>query len=141
MKRAWIEYTSGWVETPLTYWVHGDGREQGGHPPPEPWPVPGRGYPQLHVEFDDYIFVFSSFAEFEYCMSVLSAPLLPSTRTETLRRGRARGTHWLDAMPDWTKPWRYRERAVRYLRRARQELGRKLERALAEVSQANPPLR
>lgn len=131
MKRVWIEYTPEWQPGSLTPWVHGSSATPKVRKP-TPWPLPGLGYPTFLVEFDDYTFRFSSLDELDECVAVLGQKLLPSTRTETMRRALPRGAHWLDEMPDWTKPWRYRERAAKFLARARKQFADELDKRLRE---------
>lgn len=132
MKRHWIEFTPAWMPTPLTDWVHGAARREPS-PPADPWPIPGRGYPRFFVEVDGFTFEFSSLAELEACTATLSTRLLPSTRIETQRHAQPRGSHWLDQMPDATKPWRYRDKARNYLRRTRIEFEREINQALKQA--------
>ena len=47
---------------------------------------------------------------------------------EAKDRGGDPDEHWLRKMPDETKPWRYREKAVKYLTRALREFERKVGR-------------
>ena len=126
MKRHWIEYGPAWVDSPLSYWVHveADDRpyyESERFDPPRPGPVPGRGYARLFVELDGVTLEFSSLAELDHLIEVLSRKALPTTRSLSARRpgGRGPNSHWLSRLPAKAKPWRYRQRAVRYLSEVR----------------------
>ena len=55
--------------------------------------------------------------ELRICIDVLGRKLLPNTLKQAEQRGGDPDQHWLRRMPDETKPWRYREKAVRYLTR------------------------
>ncbi|MBI3407517.1 MAG: hypothetical protein HY040_04075 [Planctomycetes bacterium] len=125
MKRHWITYTDQWVAGSMSYWVH---READGRPwheakifdPPLPRPVPCKGYPCYHVEVNGVIFHFSSPQEIATCLEVLSLKLLPTTIRLAKQRGTGIGPnqHWLSRLPPKAKPWRYRQKAVKYLRKA-----------------------
>jgi len=134
MKRYHVEYTDQWKWGPMTWWVHAplDGKpdhESDLREPPMPKPVPGRGFPYYHVEVDGFTFPFASLDEWDVCVSTLSQKHLPSTEREV----RARGTigcpvwNWLDTLPAEVKSWRYREKAVKFLVKRRQELEREPE--------------
>ncbi|MCA9727561.1 MAG: hypothetical protein KC729_07750, partial [Candidatus Eisenbacteria bacterium] len=110
-------------------WVH---RETDGRPwheaevfdPPRPAPIPGRGYAVYKVEVDGFVFEFASLAELRVCIETLSQKLLP--RPLDLSRGRGMGpnSHWLSRLPAEVKSWRFRVKAVSYLRRAQEGFDR-----------------
>jgi hypothetical protein len=83
--------------------------------PPAPARIPGRGYPIYFVEIDGFTFQFASLHELRVCIDVLGKKLLPNTILLAKQRGGDPDQHWLRKMPDETKPWRYREKAVKYL--------------------------
>lgn len=87
--------------------------------PPLPGPVGGRGWAQLVVEFDGIDLWFSSAAELDHFIDVLSQNPLPSIRRMTELRGIGFGpnNHWLSRLPARAKPAKYRRRLVTYLRR------------------------
>ena len=126
MKRHWIDYHDTRPQLPMTYWVH---REPANgkpwyeatefDPPREPL-VAGRGYPVFHVEVDGFTFSFSSRAEIEECIRVLSQRHMPRALDLANARDGASGlnTHWLSRLPARVKSWKYREKATRYLREA-----------------------
>jgi len=118
----------------MSFWVHieADGRpwcdaEQ--FSPPIPSPVPGKGFPTFHVEFDGFTFTFASLDELNVCLETLSKKLLPTSTQLSAKRGTSVGpnSHWLSRLPAKVKPWRYREKAVAYLAKAKVEF-------LAELS-------
>lgn len=133
MKRAWIEYRETWQDSPMSYWVHveADGRpyyEAETFDPPHPGPVPGRGYARLFVECDGFTFEFSSHSELEECVRILSQKNLPSTLRLSASRAGGAGpnSHWLSRLPSDVKPWRYRQKATRYLLEAGEKLKQEL---------------
>ena len=110
----------------MTSWVHRavDGsarREATDFEPPLQPVVPGRGYPRFHVELDGFTFRFASLAELRECMRVLGQRVLPTSLalSEAWGTGAGPNSHWLSRLPATVTPWRYRERAVRYLGKAR----------------------
>lgn len=120
----------------MSYWVHhpADGRpwyQATVFEPPLPKPVPEHGYPHYYVEVNDFTFQFASIAELDVCIDVLGHKLLPNTTIETEAQQTGPGKHWLNKLPSKVKPWQYRERAVRYLQRARAAFVR-------EVSERSP---
>lgn len=126
MKRFWIEYQTTEPVLPMTFWVHRatDGeqiwRVAEGFSPPRQEPIPGRGYPVFHVEFDGFTFVFASIEEIEECVATLSQKLLPRSLDLSRKREVASGpnSHWLSKLPSKVKSWRYREKAVPVLLQA-----------------------
>jgi hypothetical protein len=129
MKRHWITYNELWRPGPMSYWVH---IEADGKPyyyakvfePPLPRPVPGKGYPYYHVEIDDFTFEFASLEEIDVCISTLSQKHLPSTDKQTDERRTGPDKHWLNKLPAGVHAWRYRSKAVDYLRKARADFAK-----------------
>jgi len=77
MKRHWIEYCENQVNSKLTYWVHkfqdaDSFLDATAFDPPRQRPIPAKGYPKFHVEFDGFTFVFSSLDEIRHCIDTLS---------------------------------------------------------------------
>jgi hypothetical protein len=122
MKRHWIEFTEKWTPGPMTFWVHvpspADASELS---PPAPRGIPGKGYPVYYVEVDGFTFQFASLDEIRVCIESLGKKLLPNTLRLAQQRGGDADRHWLRKMPDETKPWRYRAKAVKYLEKALQD--------------------
>ena len=129
MKRHWIEYTETWTKGPMTFWVHiASGSDPAALTPRVPAWVPGKGYPVFHVEVDGFTFQFASLDEMRVCIETLGKRLLPNTLRLAQERGGDPDEHWLRKMPDETKPWRYREKAVKYLTKTFREFEKELER-------------
>ncbi len=103
----------------MTYWVR---IESSSDPtetmPPAPVSIPGKGYPVYYVEVDGFTFQFASLDEVQVCIDVLGKKLLPNTLKLAQDRGGDPDEHWLRKMPEHTRPWRYREKAVKYLEKA-----------------------
>lgn len=131
MKRAWIEYGERWQPSTLSFWVHRSADEESVDDPteylaPPPGPVPGKGYARFRVEFNGFIFRFSSLEEMDVCIATLGQKLLPPSARQSRARGVSAGQHWLNQMPAKTKPWRYREKAVNYLTKVRQQFAQEV---------------
>jgi hypothetical protein len=133
MKRHWIEYTEKRVPSPLSYWVHidADGSDWFSarfFQPPLPFPVPDKGFATFWIECDGVVFKFASLDELRACIGVLARKLLPTT----IRLAQDRGgdidpsRHWLSKLPLQAKPWRYREKAVKYLAKCLAEFEREI---------------
>ena len=136
MNRHWIEYHDRWQDSPLSFWVHTgqDSTAASEGPisaPPKPGPVPGKGYATLHVECDGFVFQFSSLAEVDHCIDVISQRNLPSTirLTKAGPGGKGPNGHWLSRLPANVKPWSYRERAIRRISAARELLDTEFQRS------------
>ena len=124
MKRQWIEYGESWKPEPLSYWVHIE--VDGFHDPPLPKPVPGKSYATFFVELDGFTFRFASLGELDHCVDILSRRVLPTSRRPSEIRGAGYGpnNHWLSRLPKGTKSWKYRQKAVSYLKEAREVFAR-----------------
>ncbi len=125
MKSYRIEYTASWQRGPMTFWVHAEADGRPWHQaevfdPPAPGPVPGKGYPRFFVEVGGFTFEFASLAELDVCVATLSRKALPATDRETQARGTGPSPHWLNRLPPGTHSWRYRQKAVKVLREARE---------------------
>jgi hypothetical protein len=129
MKCHWIEFTEDWTPSPMTFWVHIPVKaDPSTFNPPAPAWIPGKGYPVFYVEVDGFTFQFASPDEMRVCIEVLAKKLLPNTLRLAKDRGGNPDEHWLRKMPDETKPWRYREKAVKYLTKALGEFEREVRR-------------
>lgn len=116
-----------WKKPPvsvMTYWVHrplyaGSPDQASLFEPPRPGPVGSDGWPVLMVEVDEVKLVFTSLAELDTYVDVMSQTPLPSTRE--LSRGFSMGpdSHWLSQLPKKAKSPEHRETAVTYLRELR----------------------
>lgn len=103
----------------MTFWVHAPSKSDPTklNPPAPAW-IPGKGYPVYYVEVDGFTFQFASLEEIRVCIETLGKKLLPNALRLAKDRGGDPDEHWLRKMPDDTKPWRYREKAVSYLKKA-----------------------
>jgi hypothetical protein len=124
MKSHHITY---WKTPPIsvmTYWVHKP-LEAGGldrattFEPPRPGPVGGKGWPVLLVEVDGVELVFTSLAELDTYVDVMSRTPLPSTRELSRDFPIGPNSHWLSRLPKKAKSVKHRETAVKYLREIR----------------------
>jgi hypothetical protein len=135
MKRHWIEYREQWTPSPLSYWVHIEADGHDWHDarefdPPLPFPIEHHGYPVYWVECDGVTFQFSSLDEMRVAIETLGKKLLPTTIRLAKDRGGELGpeSHWLSKLPVKAKPWRYREKAVKYLLRSLADFEKELSR-------------
>lgn len=125
MKKHWITFTEEWQAGPMSYWVHieADGKNWYAakeFKPPKPKPVPARGYPVFHVEFDGFTFQFQSLDELRVCIDTLAKKVLPTSARLSAERGTGYGpsNNWLNRLPRKVKPWRYQQRAIVYLQKS-----------------------
>jgi len=128
MKKAAVVYLDEYQATPVSFWVHrhldADAWVNAKQfDPPLPAPVPGRGWAQFVVEFDGLEVRFSSSAELDHFIDVLSRNPLPTTRRLANLRGTTLGpnAHWLSRLPARAKPQDFRRRLVAYLQSVRPE--------------------
>jgi len=130
MKRHWIEYAETWTPGPMTYWVHVESESDPSRlSPSAPAPVPGKGYPVYYVEVDGFVFQFASLEEMRVSIETLGKKLLPSSTRLARERGGNSSEHWLRKMPVHARPWRYREKAVKYLAKALEAFEREVRGA------------
>jgi hypothetical protein len=111
-------YASDWRNVPGAFWVHRpvDG-EPGTFAPPAPLAVPHKGFPVLHVEFEKYELLFSSVAQLEHYIEVLSQTVLPTSRCLSEASGLKTGPnqHWLSRLPGELKSPKSRQSLVKVL--------------------------
>lgn len=69
----------------------------------------------------------ASLDEIQVCINVLGKKLLPNTLGLAQVRGGDPEQRWLRKMPDETKSWRFREKAVKYLEKALWDFGQQVE--------------
>jgi hypothetical protein len=126
VKKASVIYLPAYEATPLSFWAHrhldADAWVNAKQfDPPLPGPVPGQGWAQLVVEFDGITLRFSSSAELNHFIDVLSRNPLPTTKRLSELRGTTLGpnSHWLSRLPSRAKPRDFRERLIAYLGRVR----------------------
>lgn len=118
----YFSYQDVWDAAPGAHWVHlPDATEPGKLTPPAPNPVPHKGYWWLHVEFGEHVLVFSSAAQLEHYIDVLSKTALPTSRQLSVASGRLNGPnqHWLSRLPGTLKSPKTRQQLVKTLVRAR----------------------
>jgi hypothetical protein len=108
MKRHWVEYAEAPTSSPMTGWIRTDG---------DPRPVPGKGFPVYHVQYGRFTFRFSSLGELDACIATLGQKVMPTSRQLSAGTG-ALNSHWLSRLPANVKPWRYRSKAVEYMKQA-----------------------
>jgi hypothetical protein len=122
--RFWLEHVPDWRDEPMAYWTHVE--TEGAHfrgdtafEPPAPAPEARLGFPVLCVESQACVLRFSSRAQLDQAISVLSLSPLPSTRRLCAQRRGAHGpnSHWLSRLPAALKSPKERVRLVEDLRR------------------------
>lgn len=115
-------FESDWRHVPSAFWVH---RPVEGKPdtftPPAPLAIPHKGYPVLHVEFEDCELLFSSTAQLEHYIDVLSRTALPTSRHISKASGLKTGPnqHWLSRLPGELKSPKKRQSLVKALSAAK----------------------
>lgn len=124
MKRVEFGYVSDWKSNSMAYWVHiEEGKsiwsKSKKFNPPAPIKDGVQGYRKLTIEFDGFIFEFTSEAQFEEFITVMSKKLLPTSFELANKRPGSKGpnSHWLSRLPGKTKPWRYREKLIQYCKK------------------------
>jgi hypothetical protein len=109
-------FVPDWRTAPGAFWVH---RPTNGKPddPPAPLAVPHKGFPLLHVEFEKHELLFSSIAQLEHYIEVLSQKALPTSRqlseASSLKTGP--NQHWLSRLPGDLKSPKRRQSLVKVL--------------------------
>ncbi|HPF39956.1 MAG TPA: hypothetical protein P5081_23055 [Phycisphaerae bacterium] len=136
MKKSWIEFNDVFTRSPMSFWVHRPPKktewddvfrpsefDPGAFTPPLPRGVPGRGYPLLHVQFNEVVLRFASMAELDRMIDVLSRRKLPTTyeaqREEREPGDGLRNQHWLSRLPAALLSFSTREKVVSLLNQAR----------------------
>jgi hypothetical protein len=132
MKRAWVEFgpeaSRGFLD--LHQWSRPDGPRRWITLPPEEWeppirPVPGKGYPRIFVELDNFVFEFISTREMLYAATVLEQRLVdPDTAKQ----------RWYVRLPASIKAQRTRGRAAALLRKVAAAYEAQLPEILKEPS-------
>ncbi|KAA5539986.1 hypothetical protein [Adhaeribacter rhizoryzae] len=129
MKDFAIEYSSSWQDNPMAYWVHIEQDNQHWHEaehfiPPAPERDLRGLYKIYKVKIDGFTFKFSSLEQLEHCIEILSMGSLPITSELCKKRpgNEEANEHWLCTLPSQVKSRRYRQKAVKYLRKVRGEL-------------------
>jgi hypothetical protein len=111
-------FEADWRSAPGAFWVH---IPVEGHPeefaPPAPLAILHKGFVMLHVEFEASELWFSSLAQLEHYIDVLSKSPLPTSRQLSAASGRKTGPnqHWLSRLPAKLKSPRTRPSLVKTL--------------------------
>lgn len=137
--RYWFTYEPNWTAAPMAFWVHVPSATGAGEfEPPAPPIIPHRGYCWLHFEFAECELVFSSPAQLEHLVDVLSKKPLPTSRQLSAARGTSAGPngHWLSRLPATLKSPKNRAALVRQL----QALQKQLHLARASVQSVDRPI-
>lgn len=113
-----FSYRTDWRDVPGAFWVHLpiEGRPNTFNPP-APSAVPHKGFAVLHVEFEKYELLFSSAAQIEHYIDVLSQTALPTSRQLSIASGLQAGPnqHWLSRLPGELKSPKNRQSLVKVL--------------------------
>lgn len=115
-------YEKDWRSAPVAFWVHVPvANADSDCFPPEPQPVPHKGYVFLHVDVGGVDLQFSAPAQLDHFIEILSCKPLPTSRQLSSRRGLPVGPngHWLSRLPAKLKAPRTREKLVHELRNIR----------------------
>jgi hypothetical protein len=117
--QSWIEYAASWQDEPMAYWVHVQkGTEEWlratEFDPPAPKAHGKAGYPVPCVASCGMTFRFSSRAQLDVCIRMLSTQPLPATRNLTALRSGHYGPngHWLSRLPASVKSTKGRQQAI-----------------------------
>jgi hypothetical protein len=94
--------------------------------PPLPRPIVGKGYPIYFVTAGRFTFRFSSLHELDKCVETLSQKVLPPTILEHQGIQYYANSHWLSRLPGKVKSWRYRQKAIKVLLKARESFTKEL---------------
>ena len=119
-----IELRPDWREAPLAFWVHkeipaGGWRNAASYEPPAPAAIGRSGFRFLVVTYGAQTLEFSSNAQVDHFVDVLSRNPLPTTRRLSSDRGTAAGpnSHWLSRLPASLKSAKQRTALVETLRK------------------------
>jgi len=120
-----FSFQQRWLHAPLAYWVHVPVQHHPDHwEPPAPPQVPHKGYVFLHVVFEKHELVFSSPAQLDHFIRILSTQPLPTSRHLSSLRGQTVGQngHWLSRLPAELKSPRERQSVVDVLMNVREQV-------------------
>lgn len=121
--RFHFSFQDDWQDAPGAHWVH---LPDPAHPdtftPPAPNALPHQGFVFLHVAFGSHVLLFSSAAQLDHYIDVLSNTALPTSRQLSEASGRLNGPnqHWLSRLPGALKSPKTRQQLVKVLQQARQ---------------------
>ena len=125
ISRFRFTYEPDWRTAPMAYWVHvPSSTAEGEFEPAAPPKVPRLGYCFLRFEFGEHELVFSSPAQLQHLIDVLSKKPLPTSRQLSSARDASVGPngHWLSRLPAELKSAKGREVLVRHLKGLRKQL-------------------
>lgn len=121
MKNKTFGYIEDWKTSHMAYWVHIEADYKPWYTsenfdPPAPVRHGSLGYRYLTIELDGFRFSFTSEAQFEEFKTIMGRKLLPTTMELSNKRPGSKGpnSHWLSRLPAKTKPWRYREKLIKF---------------------------
>lgn len=122
MKKHWITYSETWKNSPLAFWVHkpieGEFYEKETEFTPKSPKKELEGFPIYHFELNGFVFEFSSKAQIEHFIEVLSQKVMPTSKQLSIQRGTTLGPnrHWLSRLTAKTKSFKYREKLINYIK-------------------------
>jgi hypothetical protein len=111
-------FEADWRSAPGAFWVHVPVESEPGMlVPAAPISVPHKGFAVLHVEFEAFDLLFSSSAQIEHYIEILSKSALPTSRQLSEARGNNVGPnqHWLSRLSGELKSPRKRPALVKAL--------------------------
>lgn len=127
-----INYTKQFIFSPMTPWVHRrvGSVEDGGpavYDPPQPQPVPGKGFATFVITVDRFPFTFASLHELDEAIRVLELELLPVVEPpkkqlpvyRKLDPHGAKTKHWTSRLPKSMQGWAKRRKIAFELKQAR----------------------
>lgn len=118
-----MEICDDWRYSPLAFWTHvnqdGNWHNATHYQPPAPLPGEGGKYKKLVIELFATEFEFTSAAQVEHFIAILSSKVLPSTIKATNERKAPIGPncHWLSRFPSKLKSFKKRAEIAEYLRK------------------------
>ena len=127
MKKYWVEFKSNWKNTPMAFWVHQAIDENIWYKsekfdPPAPKPNEEGLYLFGFIEYNGFIFEFSSRAQLDEFIRVLSMKNLPSTIHLSREKQLGPNRHWLSRLPAKVKSYKFREGLIKYCQKIKDEL-------------------
>lgn len=123
MKKHWITYSNTWKDSPLAYWVHipeeGEFYDEGRSYLPKAPNKEVEGFPIHNFECDGFIFEFSSSAQIEHFLDVISKKVMPTSIELSKKRKSSLGPnrHWLSRLPGKTKSFKFRKKLSNYIKK------------------------
>lgn len=127
MSKYWIEYTEEFEESPLTCWVHKpiDSEVWSSatkFEPDLPQKILGKGYPVYKIEYKSHEFIFSSKQEIDYCISIFSKKVLPTTNilSQSSWMKGYQHLHWSTKWPGNSKGYKDRVAIIKLLEKVRE---------------------